>query len=95
MTIADNLGMNSPEIVTGEVQDTPLPVEILYIEGGYWHEVRIYSEELKQILSMIGTGGTPMFEGRQVVAISLNTAEVGDVSYRYIYDFILQNWRFM
>jgi len=94
MTIADNLGMNSPEIITGELQDTPLPVEILYIEGGYWHELRMYSEELKQILYMINTGGTPMFEGRQLIAISVNSVEVDGVGYRYIYDFLAQKWRF-
>jgi len=94
MTIADNLGMDSPEVGSGELQDTPFPVEVLYIEGGYWHELRIYSEELKQLLSVIGTGGTPMFEGRQLIAISVNSVEVDGVEYRYIYDFLAQKWRF-
>lgn len=98
MTIADSLGMETTANMPITMEETPedrmlLPIGLLFEEGGRWYTTYMTRNELKPLLSMASTGGYPIVDGRQIVAIRLCEIEGPECNLEMIYDFIIQKWR--
>ena len=92
MSIADNLGMETPPASVPE-DNLQVPIGLLFDEGGIWYLVYLTREEIKPLLAMIGTGGRPIFDNKQVAAVRTHIVEGPDCNLEFIYDFIIQQWR--
>lgn len=92
MSIADDLGMSNTTIAEPE-DNLQVPIGLLFDEGGIWYLVFLTREEIKPLLAMIGTGGRPVFDNKQVAAIRTHIVEGTDCNLEFIYDFIIQQWR--
>jgi hypothetical protein len=91
-------GARLDTIVLDDLQEQPedavlLSTEIAYTEGGYWHTVQLNRRTVELVLTHIGKGSFPIFEDREIKLICLCTIEGEECNIRYIYDFIIQQWR--